>query len=99
MQSSVDRGASRVRCAIWDACQQATYNLTQQEQGLGLSVGLVEEHCGLHRALGSTPTPKRKDLGSLVIVKYGHPLPSEYLADLSHMTEESLGGGEDAEKG
>lgn len=75
------------------------YNLHQPEQSSGLSVGAVEERCGMHRALGSTPTPKRKDLGSLVIVRCGHLLPSEYLADLSYMTQESLRKREDAEKG
>lgn len=65
----------------------------------GLSAGSVEEHRGLHRALGSTPTPKQKDLGSLMIVRCGHRLPSEYLADLSYVTEESLGRRENAEKG
>lgn len=92
-------GVFRVRCAVWDARQQATYNLTQQEQSLGLSVDTVEEYRGLHRALASTPIPKQKDLDSLVIVGCGHPLPSGYLADLSHRTKESLGRREDAEKG
>lgn len=80
---------------------EAVYNPHQQGQDSGLSVGTVEGHCGNQEALGSTPEPKKKkDPGSLLIVRCGHSAPQSVSGrSVCLMIQESLGSKGDTESG